>query len=146
MTVEALREFILGQGFSMSSNTMEWDKFWTINKRIIDPIAPRYTGITAENQALLVLSNFGDDSVPQVVSVDLHPKNPQVGTKVISRSPRVLLEQDDARLIKEGEEVSSRARLSLFLSIFRPLYHSGSFPKLLRSISMMKPRLWFSDF
>ena len=29
MTVEALKEFILGQGFSMSSNMMEWDKFWT---------------------------------------------------------------------------------------------------------------------
>jgi glutamyl/glutaminyl-tRNA synthetase len=26
MRVEALREFILGQGFSMASNTMEWDK------------------------------------------------------------------------------------------------------------------------
>lgn len=121
MTVDALREFILGQGFSMSNNTMEWDKFWTINKRIIDPIAPRYTGITAENQAMLVLSNFGDDSVPQVASVDLHPKNPQIGTKVISRSSRVMLEQDDARLIKEGEEVSQRARQRHFSLPFRPL-------------------------
>jgi len=107
MTVQALREFILGQGFSMSTNTMEWDKIWTINKRVIDPIAPRYTAITLANQAVLHLDNFdGDDSVPQVVEVALHPKNAAVGAKAITRSSKVILEQDDAQLIKEGEEVT----------------------------------------
>ncbi len=24
-------------------NTMEWEKIWNLNKKIIDPIAPRYT-------------------------------------------------------------------------------------------------------
>ena len=106
MTVQALREFILGQGFSMSMNTMEWDKIWTINKRVIDPVAPRFTAVTKENQAVLELSNFGAESAPQVALVDLHPKNKAVGSKTITRSARVILEQDDAKLIKDGEEVS----------------------------------------
>lgn len=105
MTVEALREFILGQGFSIATNTQEWDKIWTINKRIIDPIAPRYTAITLENKAILELSDVASDA-SEIISVDLHPKNPQVGQKVITRSNLVILEQDDASLIKEGEEVS----------------------------------------
>jgi len=105
LTVEALREFILGQGFSMSTNMMEWDKIWTINKRHIDPVAPRYTGITLQNQAIIELDNFNAQQ-PEVVSVALHPKNPSVGKKAISRSSRVIIEQDDARLIKEGEEVT----------------------------------------
>ena len=105
MTVQALREFILGQGFSMSMNTMEWDKIWTINKRVIDPVAPRFTAVTKDNQAVLELSNFGAESAPQVALVDLHPKNKAVGSKTITRSARVILEQDDAKLIKDGEEV-----------------------------------------
>lgn len=134
MTVEALREFILGQGFSMSTNTMEWDKIWTINKRVIDPIAPRYTGITAENRAVLELSNV-DGAASEIVSVDLHPKNPQVGKKVITRSNRVLLEQDDAKLIKEGEEVRKHTRT--LKTLFRTLPDR---------VFMMNNRLWFSDF
>lgn len=106
MTVEALREFILGQGFSMSTNMMEWDKIWTINKRVIDPVAHRYTALSAANQAVLELDNVPASSATELVKVDLHPKNPSIGTKIVTRSNRVLLEQDDARLVKDGEEVT----------------------------------------
>lgn len=139
MRVEALREFILGQGFSMASNTMEWDKIWTINKRHIDPVAPRYTGITAENRAVLEIANV-DGSASELVSVDLHPKNPAIGKKVITRSNRVLLEQDDAKLIKDGEEVS-RTRPSLALAIA-----PSSSCVFLMTVGLDTPRLWFADF
>jgi hypothetical protein len=36
-----MREFIKIQGSSRSNNLMEWDKLWAINKKIIDPVAPR---------------------------------------------------------------------------------------------------------
>jgi glutamyl-tRNA synthetase len=45
MTVEALRAYILSQGASQREISLEWDKIWTINKRIIDPIAPRHTAL-----------------------------------------------------------------------------------------------------
>jgi glutamyl-tRNA synthetase len=106
MTVEALREFILGQGFSMSANLMEWDKIWTINKRIIDPVAPRYNAVASHQRVTLYLDNAAD--IDTVCTVDLHPKNAAVGRKAVTRSSRVLLEQDDAKLIKDGEEVRAR--------------------------------------
>jgi glutamyl-tRNA synthetase len=105
MTVEALREFILAQGFTQVANIMEWDKIWTINKRILDPKVPRLSAISTENIALLELS--GAD-VPNfaAVTVDSHPKNKSVGTKVITRSNSIYLEQDDAKSVKENEEVT----------------------------------------
>lgn len=41
MTVEGLKQFIIQQGSSKSVVFMEWDKIWSINKKIIDPIAVR---------------------------------------------------------------------------------------------------------
>ena len=41
MTVEALKQFVILQGSAKSVVQMSWDKIWTINKKIIDPIAPR---------------------------------------------------------------------------------------------------------
>ena len=41
LTVEALKMFIVAQGSSRSVVFMEWDKIWAMNKKVIDPIAPR---------------------------------------------------------------------------------------------------------
>ena len=41
LTIEALKQFILAQGSSRSVVFMEWDKIWAMNKKVIDPIAPR---------------------------------------------------------------------------------------------------------
>lgn len=45
LTIEGLKQFILAQGGSRSVVTMEWDKIWAFNKKVIDPIAPRYTAL-----------------------------------------------------------------------------------------------------
>jgi hypothetical protein len=29
--------------------TMEWDNIWTINKRIIDPVVPRFCALTEKD-------------------------------------------------------------------------------------------------
>jgi glutamyl-tRNA synthetase len=49
LTIEALKEFIILQGASQSQMTMEWDGIWTINKRIIDPIVPRYCALATKD-------------------------------------------------------------------------------------------------
>ena len=41
LTIEALKQFILAQGSSRSVVFMEWDKIWAMNKKVIDPVAPR---------------------------------------------------------------------------------------------------------
>lgn len=42
MTVDGLKQFIIAQGSSRSVVFMEWDKIWSFNKKVIDPIAIRY--------------------------------------------------------------------------------------------------------
>lgn len=39
MRVEALKEFILLQGASKNVNLMEWDKLWSINKKVSHPLS-----------------------------------------------------------------------------------------------------------
>jgi glutamyl-tRNA synthetase len=49
MTVQALKEFMLSQGPSQAIVSLEWDSLWTLNKKIIDPIAPRFWAISKDN-------------------------------------------------------------------------------------------------
>ena len=46
--IEALRKFIISQGPSRNINNLEWASFWAENKKVIDPIAKRFTCITTE--------------------------------------------------------------------------------------------------
>jgi len=45
MTVEALTQFMLSQGPSQAIVSLEWDSIWVLNKKIIDPIAPRFWSV-----------------------------------------------------------------------------------------------------
>ena len=62
----------------------EWEKLWTINKRLIDPVAPRHTAVTAAGRVPLTLSNGPE--VEEVEIVPAHKKNPEVGQKASVRS------------------------------------------------------------
>ncbi|KAA8497997.1 Bifunctional glutamate/proline--tRNA ligase [Porphyridium purpureum] len=104
LTVTALRAFILSQGASKASSLMEWDKIWAINKKVIDPIAPRHTAIDAANHVRAVVQNFGD--AEEVVSAPKHKKNPDVGMKLVIRSKALILEKEDAASVKVGEIVT----------------------------------------
>ncbi|EYC44520.1 hypothetical protein Y032_0459g1845 [Ancylostoma ceylanicum] len=103
MTVEGLRQFIIAQGGSRSVVMMEWDKIWSFNKKVIDPIAPRYTALDSTSLVPVFIST--PVSVEEA-QVPLHPKNPEVGTKTIWRSAKLLVEQVDAREMKSGDTVT----------------------------------------
>ncbi|XP_069055266.1 bifunctional glutamate/proline--tRNA ligase isoform X2 [Lepisosteus oculatus] len=102
MTVEGLKQFIAAQGGSRSVVNMEWDKIWAFNKKVIDPVAPRYTALL-ESQAVPV-------SVPgapeEVKDAPKHPKNTEVGMKPVWYGPKVLVEGADAETFSEGETVT----------------------------------------
>jgi glutamyl-tRNA synthetase len=49
LTLEALKKYILMQGASKNVLLLEWDKLWTLNKQIIDPVAPRFTALNTKN-------------------------------------------------------------------------------------------------
>ena len=49
LTVEALRQFMLAQGPSQAIVSLEWDTLWTLNKKVIDPVAPRFWAIAKKD-------------------------------------------------------------------------------------------------
>jgi glutamyl-tRNA synthetase len=114
MHVNALRAFILSQGPSRNITFQQWDKIWTTNKRVIDPIAPRHTAIARHEHwaaTLTGLESLPDwhqraDSEPLLRSVPRHKKNPELGTKVLVLGTSIILEPDDAESLTIGEIVT----------------------------------------
>lgn len=124
MTVEALKQFMLSQGPSQSLVSLEWDSIWALNKKVIDPVAPRFWTILKEKWYVTahvctrVFKDFtsGFPSVPVTISggptgvevktLPLHKKNPEVGEKQTVYSSAILLEQEDAASFEDQEEAS----------------------------------------
>ncbi|SCU86357.1 LAMI_0D01728g1_1 [Lachancea mirantina] len=102
MTVEGLRNFVLSQGPSRNVINLEWNLIWAFNKKVIDPVAPRHTAIVKPVKFFLE----GAPSSPVVELKPKHKKNPAVGEKKVIYYEKVLIDQDDADLITEGEEVT----------------------------------------
>lgn len=55
MTVKGLKDYIIMGGASQQVLQMEWDGIWTVNKRVIDPVAPRYWAIDEEKMWVTLL-------------------------------------------------------------------------------------------
>lgn len=102
MSVEGLKQFIIAQGSSKSVVFMEWDKIWAFNKKVVDPIAPRYTALESENT---VVVNVAGAKLEALI-VDSHPKNKEVGSKTVMVGPQILIDYADAECLKEGENTT----------------------------------------
>jgi glutamyl-tRNA synthetase len=100
MTPHSLKKFMLEQGPSKNTNLMEWDKIWAYNMQHIDPLAPRYTVISKDASARLIVTNG-----PEKITVEnhaLHQKNADLGTKTIFYGRELMIEEEDAKLIEVG--------------------------------------------
>lgn len=102
MTVEGLKQFIIAQGSSRSVVQMEWDKIWAINKKIIDPIAPRYTALEKGATARVHVRGITETRT----TAALHPKNTDVGTKDVWLNDQVLIELADVDALRPGENAT----------------------------------------
>ncbi|XP_014601281.1 PREDICTED: bifunctional glutamate/proline--tRNA ligase [Polistes canadensis] len=102
MTVEGLKQFIIAQGSSRSVVFMEWDKIWSFNKKVIDPIAIRYTALDYDNTVPVNVLN----SKEEWVTVRNHPKDPSLGTKRVRVGSKLLIEKDDAEALIEGQNAT----------------------------------------
>ncbi|EMG47348.1 GUS1 Glutamate--tRNA ligase [Candida maltosa Xu316] len=103
MTVEGLRNFIISQGPSRNIINLEWSIIWALNKKIIDPVAPRFTAVNSENVVPVKLLNGPKE--PYTETKPKHKKNPEVGNKEVVYADQVLIDQEDADLV-EGEEIT----------------------------------------
>jgi len=104
MTIQAMRDFMIGQGDSQQQVNMEWDVLWSINKRIIDPIVPRHFAITSLNKVSAIIK--GGQGVDYVETLPTHKKNPEVGSKKVTYSPTIYIEQSDASSFDVDEEIT----------------------------------------
>ncbi|XP_078435221.1 glutamyl/glutaminyl-tRNA synthetase, class Ic [Wolffia australiana] len=104
LKIDALIEFILQQGASKNLNLMEWDKLWTINKKIIDPVCARHTAVNEDKRVLLELSDGPEK--PFVRVIPRHKKYEGAGTKATTYTKRIWLDFVDASVISLNEEVT----------------------------------------
>ncbi|XP_025207088.1 bifunctional glutamate/proline--tRNA ligase [Melanaphis sacchari] len=116
MQVEALKQFIVAQGSSRTVTAMQWDKIWSLNRSIIDSIAPRHTtlllsNLNKENAILsyqpveVVVENV--EKPYKIENVPRHPKNPQLGLKnCVWATPKILIDYSDAELLEAGRRAT----------------------------------------
>ncbi|KAI6781456.1 glutamyl-tRNA synthetase [Emericellopsis cladophorae] len=102
LTTAALREFMVKQGPSRNIVNMDWHALWAINKRILDPVVPRFTAIEKQDAILATLT--GGPEAPYYEDRPRHQKNPDVGTKPVRFSSKVWLEQVDVLTLAPEEE------------------------------------------
>jgi glutamyl-tRNA synthetase len=107
LQVAALREFILSQGASKNMTLQTWEKLWTFNKRIIDPVCPRHTAVESDGKVLLTLAP-GDDvpAAPTSRMVAKHKKHPPAGEKAQWKSGSLWIDGADAATMGVQEEVT----------------------------------------
>ncbi|KRX87919.1 Bifunctional glutamate/proline--tRNA ligase [Trichinella pseudospiralis] len=103
MTVEGLKQFIVAQGSSRSVVMMDWNKLWAFNRKVIDPIAPRYTALLKDSLVAVCI----DEVHPHEKSVSKHPKNSNIaGEKIVYYGNEIFIEQEDANLLKENDMIT----------------------------------------
>ncbi|CAO2174032.1 unnamed protein product [Urochloa humidicola] len=104
LKIEALVQFILEQGASKNLNLMEWDKLWTINKKIIDPVCARHTAVLKDQLVLLTLTNGPQEQFIRILP--RHKKYEGAGNKATTFTSRIWLEYADASIMSTGQEVT----------------------------------------
>uniref|UniRef100_A0A8B9HYL2 Bifunctional glutamate/proline--tRNA ligase n=1 Tax=Astyanax mexicanus TaxID=7994 RepID=A0A8B9HYL2_ASTMX len=102
MTVEGLKQFIAAQGGSRSVVNMEWDKIWAFNKKVIDPVAPRFSALLKQQVVPISIP----EAKEEMKEAAKHPKNADVGMKPVWYGPKVFVEGADAETFTEGETVT----------------------------------------
>jgi len=104
MTSEALKNFMLEQGPSRNTVNMEWDKIWSVNKTILDPVVPRFTCIGKASAIKLTIEN--GPSPAEARSQPMHPKNASVGQKPVMYGRDLLIEREDAKALAVGQKMT----------------------------------------
>ncbi|GAM90218.1 hypothetical protein ANO11243_082600 [Dothideomycetidae sp. 11243] len=103
LTMPALREFIRSQGPSRNVIALDWSLLWSVNKKHIDPIAARHTAVRQIGSVVAFVNGITDTVV---LDKPKHSKSKGLGTKKVVWGDNILLEQDDAQSLVEGEEIT----------------------------------------
>lgn len=147
MTAEALRQYILGLGASQSILQLEWDALWATNKKVIDPIAPRYYAV--EKQDSVPVKITGGPAKAEMKEMPRHKKNPAVGTKKTAYASEITIDQQDASTLAIDEEITlmdwgnaivreiNKADNGVVQNIVMELHLAGDFKKTEKKITWL---------
>jgi len=102
---EALVEFMQEQGHSKNTTLQEWSKLYSINKKYIDPIVPRYSAVMKDTGVVVNITNFGSDEIVTEL-IERHQKNKELGNKLIYYYKQILLEKEDIESCEVGEKIT----------------------------------------
>lgn len=103
MTIDCIQQFILATGPSQQVLNMEWDSIWTINKKILDPVVPRFTAIEEKGMVKCTIKGVERHEEKEMPK---HKKNPDVGMKTTVFDSIVFVEQTDAQAFEDNEEIT----------------------------------------
>ncbi|KAL9378785.1 hypothetical protein Peur_027267 [Populus x canadensis] len=95
---------LFAEGASKNLNLMEWDKLWTINKKIIDPVCPRHTAVIEEQRVPFTLTNGPQQ--PFVRIIQRHKKHEGAGEKATTYTNRIWIDHANAESISVNEEIT----------------------------------------
>jgi glutamyl-tRNA synthetase len=104
MTIPALRDFVLKQGPSRNLTYQDWTTIWATNKKLIDPVAPRYTAVEDKHAVTGTIAN--GPAEPYTEEKPKHAKNPAMGTKKVTYGSKIILDQEDVKLFAKDEEIT----------------------------------------
>lgn len=103
MTIDCIQQFILSQGPSQQIINMEWDNIWALNKRLLDPVVPRFVALEEKQ---LVPATIAGAPPAHEKAVPRHKKNDTLGTKTTVYDASIFIEQADAASFADNEEIT----------------------------------------
>lgn len=136
LSVEALKEFMISQGASKNINLMEWDKIWALNKSKMEPKAPRYNAVYKDDMVLVEVDDIVKDGGMEIVDMPLHQKNAEIGTKKVVKSRNVYIDQADAALLNNGDEVTMMGWGNMFMNEIIKDNDSGKVVKIIAKTNL----------
>lgn len=97
---EAIREFTLTQtGFSYAKREYDWSLLYSVNRRILDPVAPRFF-FTPDPVKLKVEGlEAGEITIPN------HPSNKSLGMRKVDYVNEFYISRIDSEKMKAGETI-----------------------------------------
>ncbi|KAK4695007.1 hypothetical protein P7C71_g2668, partial [Lecanoromycetidae sp. Uapishka_2] len=104
LLMDTLREFMIKQGFSSNIINQDWTQIWAINKKHIDPIAPRHTAINTKEMVEATITGAREALWSEWKPK--HTKNPSLGVKKVFYSKNIYIDQQDAFSFDDDEEIT----------------------------------------
>lgn len=99
---DALIDFIARMGFAKSTVNMTQTALWSINKKIVDKLAVRFTGILTNK---LVQVNITGE-IPNMKEWPCFKRSPELGNRPVFYSNTLWLDSDVVDQMYDGEEIT----------------------------------------